>query len=507
MPDINAGLALGEIAGGIGRALGAKKQREYEEDQKHHDMIVGLVSSGLKDGTIKDPDAAFQFLVGGGKGKGKKGKELPPMLQSLIGATHKLTGGGGGAADPSTTLGGQDKASFQQPQQTGTLQFTTQSERTDADEAAKLRSEKNRFEQVTKPEIAARGAQREKEIGLTNAAKYGPGTLIGRINTAFDAFREREGRDPSPEEQAKLTDEARGSWQSAGRKVTDPEAYTKSWLADAATASGKPLTPQQEKVERLKARKAWALAGQSETPDQKLSRAKALETFKNDLVKVSSDDVKALSQSLTIGDHTTPYFDLGSVSGAKEKTQAAKAAIAQGIIPVSPKQAEQLEAAGAASQNLNGFLDQVKSRLPKDAAGRPLASVQNALSQFFQTDDELASAVAWDTSVLPMLRAMQVSGRITNLEFQTALDARPKLSDTVGVAATKIATINKMFTNATGQILKRGQSDTPAATPNRGQVATPADKRGRAKQALKTAGKADDDATVDLFLKNNPTFK
>ena len=36
MPDINSGLALGELAGGIGRALQAKKQRQYAEEQKQH---------------------------------------------------------------------------------------------------------------------------------------------------------------------------------------------------------------------------------------------------------------------------------------------------------------------------------------------------------------------------------------------------------------------------------------------------------------------------------------
>lgn len=503
MPDINSGLALGELAGGIGRAMQAKKQREYVEQEKQHDLVTTLVTAGLRDGTIKDPNAAFQFLVGGGSGKGKKGKDLPPMLQSLIGATGKLTGTGGGTSDPTKTLGGQDRASFGGPAAAsggGLPQFTTQQERATADEDTKLTAEKRRQAEITEPAAEAAHKRKLAEIDETAKGKYGPGTLQGRVMAEFDAFRDANGREPSAEESTKLVDKARASWQSAGRKESDYKSFEQTWLTDAA--QGKTLSPSQQKAEMLKAKKAWALAGQSETPGQKLSRAEALEKFKSELSAVSPQDVKDLSQTITLGDRSTTYFDLGSVSGAKEKNAAAKAAIANGIVPVSPKQAEQLEAAGAASTNLSGFLDQVKSRLPKDAASRPLTSVENSMSQFFQTDDDLAASMAWDTSVLPMLRAMQVSGRITNLEFQTALNARPKITDTVSVAAKKVETINKMFTNATGQILNRGGGKTGgAATPPAG------DRRTRAKDALASAGKQSDAATIDLFLKNNPNFK
>jgi hypothetical protein len=465
MADLNTGIALGELAGGIGRAMQAKKQREYEDERKDHDLRMSLVSAGLREGTLKDPQQAFQFLMGGGKGKGKKGKDLPPMLQSLIGATGKLIGKGGNA-DASKTPSGQDRSSTGGPDGAGFPQFTTATERTEADEAAKLAADKRRQTELVDPANAAAHKRKLEEIDEAAKGKYGPGTLQGRVMAEFDAFREKNGREPNAEESTQIVDKARGSWQSAGRKESDYKTFEDTWLSDAAKEGT--LTPGQKKVEQLKARKAWALAGQSETPGEKLSRAKSLEKYKSELSATSPEDVKALSQTITLGDQSTSYFDLGSVSGAKEKNAAAKAAIANGIIPVSPKQAEQLEAAGAASANLTGFMDQVKSRLPKDAASRPLTSVENSLSQFFQTDEDLAASMAWDTSVLPMLRAMQVSGRITNLEFQTALNARPKISDTVGVAAKKIATINKMFTNATGQILNRGaagktsSSSTPA---------------------------------------------
>jgi len=470
MPDINSGIALGELAGGIGRALQQKKQREYEEQAKQHDLVQSMVAAGLRDGTIKDPNAAFQFLVSGGSGKGKKGKELPPFLTSLIGATKKLVGQGGSSPDQGTTLGGQARPSFQQPQQSP-VQFTTQPERTAAENEASLSAAKRTQAEVTEPAAQARHQRKLEEIEAQNKARYGPGTLVWRINTAFDAFREREGRDPTPEEQNKLTDEARGAWQSAGRKESDYKTFEQTWLKDAS-ANG-PLTPQQQKEEMLKARKAWALAGQSETPGQKLSRQEALEKFKNQLVATTPDEVKGLSQSVTIGDTTTPYLDLGSgaLGGVKEKAAAAKLARAQGIIPVSSKEAEQLASAGAANDNLTGFLDQIKSRLPSDAASRPITSVENKMAQFFQTDEELASAISWDLTIFPMLRAMSVTNRINQQEMNLAIRSRPTINDTVGTAAKKVAVIQRILGNGAKQILNRGELTTPSKS-DRGQSAT-----------------------------------
>lgn len=166
MPNENTGIALGALADGIGRALQTKKQRKYEEEQKQHDLLMGLVSSGLKDGTVKDPQAAFQFLLNGGGGKGgKKGKELPPMLQSLIGATHKLTGGGGGSTDPNQTLGGQAKPSFAGPEQSaGTPQFMSGAERSAADTEGAVNRAKRLDTEVTAPADERRSKERIAEI-------------------------------------------------------------------------------------------------------------------------------------------------------------------------------------------------------------------------------------------------------------------------------------------------------------------------------------------------------
>lgn len=468
-------IALGNMASGVAKALQTKADREYEEKKANHDLISKMVSSGIESGTIQDPDAAFKFLINGGKpAKGKKA-ELPPMLQTLIGSTKHLFGGGGQPSEADQVAGRMASAQPQQSQQPSQPQaphFLTTAERDAQSNASTINLEKRRDTEITAPAEARRGTEKLKEIEATNKARYGPGTLVGRVQAEMEAFRQTNGREPDATEQAQLADKARGSWQSAGRKESDYKTFEDQWLKDAAGDTT--LTAGQQKAEMLKAHKAWSL---QESSADKLNRAKALEKYKSELSGVSSSDVKDLSQTITIGDASTGYLDLSAIAGVKEKNAASKAAIAQGIIPVTGKQAEQLEAAGAASGNLKDFMAAVQARLPKDASGRPIAALENKLSQFFQTDEELSASMAWDTSVLPMLRAMQVSGRITNLEFQTALNARPKITDTLGTAQKKVGDINKMFTRATGQILTRGQGGSGAPkTPAAGTV--PADVQG-----------------------------
>jgi hypothetical protein len=355
-------------------------------------------------------------------------------------------------------------------------------------------------------------------------AQYRGTDLHKAYNAAVDAFTETNGRPPTSQESSDLMMKTRADWQAAGRKVTDAEATTKAWLADAKEANGgEDLTPQQEKVERLKATRAMALAKMSETPDQKLSRAEALAKYKEGLTNFTPDDLHALAQTATIGDSSTKYLDTSGFSG-KEKAKAMTTAIANGLIPVTAKQAEQLEAASAASANLKGFSDQIMKKLPTDAAGRPIGGLENKLGQYFQTDEDLASAVGWDVSVLPMLRALNTAQRITNLEFQTALNARPKITDTVGTAQKKIAVVNAMLKNGTNPILQRGAASaaaaadgggtTPAAAGGAGGAGTALDDpkrladaslRNKARQILlaQTPPKQADDAHIDQLLKRN----
>jgi hypothetical protein len=287
---------------------------------------------------------------------------------------------------------------------------------------------------------------------------------------------------------------------------------------------GHPLTS----ADMTKARNDWAKAGATMTPGDRMAMAKAMANYRFDLGQIEPEDVASLAQSVTIGDDTARYFDVSQISGAKEKNTAMTAARRAGIIPVTGKQAEQLEAAGAANANLTEFMGQIEDKLPKDATGRPLGALTNKLSQFFQTDEELAGAVGWNVSVLPLLQAFRVSGRVPVFEYQQAVQSRPQLGDTVGTAQQKVRNLQAMLRNAALQHLNKGQQGTsglggsggttppttapataPGAAPGTpGASANPAPYstalRTKARQALVKAGRKADPATIDLFLQKNP---
>jgi hypothetical protein len=108
MPVSNKFIALGGVAAGLGQALQHQKDQEHQDEMEHMRLITGLVSQGIASGSVTDPNAAFQFLLSGGKGKGKggKGADLPPPVQSLVQGIQAMPDtGGGGAAGPGPGLG------------------------------------------------------------------------------------------------------------------------------------------------------------------------------------------------------------------------------------------------------------------------------------------------------------------------------------------------------------------------------------------------------------------
>ena len=104
-------IALGGIAAGLGQALQHKADQQHEDEKQHQALITNLVSQGIASGSVTDPDAAFQFLMSGGKSssKGKSGKggagasAIPPGIQTLIDGAKGLQdqGAGGGGSGPS----------------------------------------------------------------------------------------------------------------------------------------------------------------------------------------------------------------------------------------------------------------------------------------------------------------------------------------------------------------------------------------------------------------------
>lgn len=549
MPDMD--FASGLLNGFFKTAIDEKHRR----DTNNLDAANYLLQSGR----IRDVNELLPLFGDAGKTLQKQaGKAGSPgsMLGTLVNPILKQNGQGGGAtgnvlnagggsaqAPPPGAEGAPPPAAIPPtpaaagPQQPRSLLKTDAEMRAESNAQADLASQRkiNEGRAIFEPKAAATAANTQANIGgRVKVAEINAGSrgtdLHKAYNAAIAAFTEQNGAPPSDQEASDIMMKTRADWQAAGRKVTDPEAFTKSWLADAESEAGGKLTPAQEKVERLKARKAWAVNGQTETPDQKLDRAKSLAKFKEGLTAFSPDDLRSLSQTATIGDTQTPYLDTSGFTG-KEKAKAMTTAMAAGIVPVTAKQAEQLEAATAAAANLKGFADQIMAKLPKDASGRPIVSLENKLSQYFQTDEDLASAVSWDTSVLPLLRAMQVGGRITNLEFQTALNARPKITDTLGTVQKKLAIVNAQLKNGTAPILQRGAAAAaggegegtgankpaaaggpakPAATSpeEQAKLADPArvkdpTRRSKARQILLANGKVANDQSIDQLLKKN----
>lgn len=556
MPDMDFASGL------IGNFFKTAIDERHRRDTNNLDAANYLLQSGR----IRDVNELLPLFGDAGKTLQKQqGKAGSPgaMLGMLANPILKAQGAGGGGATgnvlnagggspqaappgaegaPPPTAAPMPAAAAQgQPAPRPGVLKTDAEMRAEANAQADLASQRkiNEGRAIFEPKAAATAANTQANIGgRVKVAEINAGTRGTDLHKAYNAniaaFTEKNGAPPSDEEAADIMMKTRADWQAAGRKVTDPEAFTQSWLKDAESESGGKLTPAQEKVERLKARKAWAVNGQTESPDQKLDRAKSLAKFKEGLTAFSPDDLRSLSQTATIGDTQTPYLDTSGFTG-KEKAKAMTTAMAAGIVPVTAKQAEQLEAASAAAANLKGFADQIMAKLPKDASGRPIASLENKLSQYFQTDEDLASAVSWDTSVLPLLRAMQVGGRITNLEFQTALNARPKITDTLGTVQKKLNIVNAQLKNGTAPILERGAKaaaggdggagggTTPTASPAAGgggarpaatsaaeqaKLADPArvkdpTRRSKARQILLANGKVANDQSIDQLLQKN----
>jgi hypothetical protein len=531
------------FAGGfLNSFIDTQLEERKRQETNTRDMINFMVSTGR----VRDYNDLLPMLgslfpglqqgqgkgKGGGGGSGKSGAQGQPDPNSMLAqwlnpafkmdqeARQRKATEGQTAGQPVTSGAGQPGQ--QRPPGLFLTEDEVQSRATAAEQ-----SKSNITEGARTRELGVEHGYRQQEIAQTqagelartreaNRGKYGPGTLQGRVEAEVDRFRAQNGRDPTDEEYPGLIDAAREKWQGAGKKVDLQEQFTKSWMADASKDG--PLTPGQEKLERLRARKAWQMNSGSETPDQKLSRAEALAKFRDSLDDATPADIKELSQRVSIGDHTIDYVDTSPYRGGKI-AKASKTAIESGVVPVTGKQSEVLVSAQAAGKDLTDFLDQIKSKLAPDAAGRPLTSITNTLEKYFQTDDVLAAASAWDTTLIPQLRAIAASGlgRITNREIDLAIASRPKLSDTVAVAAQKVANVQSILWRGIEPIVTRGQAAGASGAPpaqGSGQAGPSppagngdAARRMRARHRIVTNGFEGTDANIDTYLKNHPDFK
>ncbi len=166
-------------------------------------------------------------------------------------------------------------------------------------------------------------------------------------------------------------------------------------------------------------------------------------------------DLQQNARTITLEGKPYKFVSKGSWSGADAQNAAAKAGPKAGVLVVNPQEASQLDSAQATLSNLDSMFQQIKDKLPESDKNRPLTSLSNKLSQFFQSDDQLAAFISWDLEVVPMLKSLQMSGRITNVEFVKALDARPKITDTAGTAVQKLQDLKTQITNSVKPILER----------------------------------------------------
>src|SRR5262249_25477969 len=122
----------------------------------------------------------------------------------------------------------------------------------------------------------------------------------------------------------------------------------------------------------------------------------------------------------------------------------------------------------AARANTSDILSQLEAKLPKDASGRVTTGLGNKLSQFFQTDSDLAAFNSWRTAAIKNLRATAGSKglRLNEAEIKLAVaNDIPQLTDTVAVAQQKVANLNKMFDNAEKAVFGgRGSSSASPTT-------------------------------------------
>mgnify|MGYP003328956842 CR=1 FL=1 len=176
------------------------------------------------------------------------------------------------------------------------------------------------------------------------------------------------------------------------------------------------------------------------------------------------------------------YFDPSLYRG-NERNKAIDAAKNAGITVVTPNEAADLTEIDAARLNQDAIWNSISSKLVKAAQDRPLAAAKTALERFFQTEDEKAAFDSWRSAAIKTLRATAGSKglRINKDEIRLALENDiPKLSDTWGVAKTKIDHINTLLDNAEKSITVKNRSGlrinapspfaqtTPTVTPGSG---------------------------------------
>ncbi len=466
-------VALGAVADAIGNEFAKRRDQAHAEEVKNQDLIKNLVTAGMQSGQISNPQQAFEWMVqqyGGSKGKGGKagkggsGGGLPQPLQTLIGAIQQgsqQVGSGSPSGQPSGELPKfsspaelaqtEDKRKVQLATDTATATGKASYEEK-VREAADLRA-KN-------PTLSLRESLEAVGMKLpSQAPKYTPGSVVGASlpPNATDIY----GQPVDPKKYYRQGTDSEGTASFVPTEAPAGQQTKEGSIGEFFKTREQELGHKLTTTEQAKARRDY-MSGL--TPEQKLQQQRSIATFRYELGAPKADDIADQAQSITLGGKDVPFTTLDNFSGQAAKNAAREQAKKAGVAVVTKQQADQLAAANTAIGNLNEFFDTIKGKLPADAASRPIAQVEIPLKQLFQTDEDLAAAVAWNITVLPQLRAMAVTGRVPVFEYQQALAAQPKLTDTVGTAAKKLKIVQGVLERGAHSVLDRGGK--PAGGPS-----------------------------------------
>lgn len=254
--------------------------------------------------------------------------------------------------------------------------------------------------------------------------------------------------------------------ERADRRAEQLAAQQKSAL-DAATARDA-LTAENVRADNVRADAAAKASADAQRLADERARAVAAETGRHNLAteaaaaaalkdKNSPIDIRPDVQTTATG---KKYLDLSLYQG-ETRNRALKAAGDAGIPAVSKEDSDTLKVIDNARLSQKDILAQVQTLLPKDSTGRVFGAPARKLSTVFQTDEQRAAFNTWRAAAIQTLKATAGAKglRINQAEIAQAVENDiPTLNDTLGVAATKNANINKMLDNAESPIVDRDRS-------------------------------------------------
>jgi hypothetical protein len=163
------------------------------------------------------------------------------------------------------------------------------------------------------------------------------------------------------------------------------------------------------------------------------------------------------------------YIDASQVE-PKSLNELQTAAAQQGVPVVNKDTAGILTEIDTAKQNLDLMMQTLQPKLATGAATRPLVGLHNKISEFLQTDSDLAAVGTYRNAAIQAMRAVAGSKglRINRSEIELAIENDiPKTTDTVEAAKAKIGKMAGFLENMEKAHLvnDRSNGNAPPAAP------------------------------------------